>query len=94
MLTQLQFQVLDDGRGVGNVETLADAKREIEQTRREIYELKNEAKKAPKKQSRDNVAALSSSQTQGEPTIEAEKDKNFNPSWGAIADAARKKITG
>lgn len=49
----------------------------------EIYELKSNAQKAPKKESRDNVAALTGRQTQGEPTIN-EKDKDFNPmDWGA-----------
>lgn len=49
----------------------------------EIYELKNQASKAPKQKSRDNIASLSGSHSQGETNI-AEKDKNFNPlDWGA-----------
>jgi hypothetical protein len=44
----------------------------------EIYELKNEASKAPQRQSRNNVAALSNSNSQGDPDAE-EKNKNFNP---------------
>lgn len=48
----------------------------------EIYELKNEATKAPQRQSRNNVASLSSSNSSGEPDAE-EKNKSFNPlAWG------------
>jgi hypothetical protein len=50
----------------------------------EIYELKTQAAKAPKTQSRDNVAAISASQSQGEPSTTTEKDKSFNPlDWNA-----------
>lgn len=49
----------------------------------EIYNLKNEVAKLPKKEARNAVASLSGSQTQGEPG-EGEKDKNFNPfDWNA-----------
>lgn len=49
----------------------------------EIYELKQQASKAPKTKARDQVASLSGTQTQGEPVI-TEKDKNFNPlDWNA-----------
>lgn len=54
----------------------------------EIYQLKETAKNAPKKQSRDAVANLSGSQTHGEPSLDkAEKDKNWNPlNWNAYKD--------
>lgn len=46
----------------------------------EIYELKEQAAKAPSRQSRNQVAALSGSQSQGEPDAAiAERNKNFNP---------------
>lgn len=45
----------------------------------EIYELKEQASKAPKKTARDNVASLSGNKTDGEPNAQAEKDKAFNP---------------
>lgn len=45
----------------------------------EIYELKNQAAKAPKTKARDNVAAINASQSQGEPSVTTEKDKNWNP---------------
>lgn len=49
----------------------------------EIHELKTQAGKAPIQASKNNVASLSGSQTQGEPSIN-EKDSNFNPlDWGA-----------
>lgn len=44
----------------------------------EIYELKNNAQKAPQRQSRDAVATLTSQRTQGETDI-TEKDKHWNP---------------
>ena len=50
----------------------------------EIYQLKQKLAEAPKKESRDNVAALSGSQTQGETSVAVDKDKNFNPlDWNA-----------
>ena len=50
----------------------------------EIYELKNEAKQSSKRQSRNSVASLTGSQTQGETSIKGEKDNNFNPlDWNA-----------
>lgn len=55
----------------------------------EIYELKTQASKAPRSQSRDNVASLSGSPSQGEPSAIAEKNKNFNPfDW----DSYKKRI--
>jgi len=45
----------------------------------EVYEFRNNASKAPKKTSRDSVASLSGTQTQGQPSDKAEQDKNFNP---------------
>lgn len=50
----------------------------------EIYELKQNSGKAQSRQSRDNVAALSGTNTQGDTAVNAEKDKNFNPlDWNA-----------
>lgn len=50
----------------------------------EIYELKQQIAKAPKAQARDAVASLSNAQSQGEPSVEAEKNKSFNPlDWGS-----------
>lgn len=49
----------------------------------EIYELKQNVQKAPKKESKDNVAALSGKQSQGEPA-NAEKNASWNPmDWNA-----------
>ena len=45
----------------------------------EIYELKQGSSNAPKRSSRDAVASLSGSPSQGDADIQAEKDKNFNP---------------
>ncbi len=50
----------------------------------EIYELKEQAKSAPKRQARDSVASLSGSKSQGETSITDEKNKNWNPlDWNA-----------
>ena len=50
----------------------------------EIYELKQNSGKAQTRKSRDNVASLSSTNTQGEPDIKEEQAKNFNPlNWSA-----------
>lgn len=50
----------------------------------DIYELKTQASKAPRQEARDRVAALTGSRTQGEPSVDAEKDKNWNPlDWNA-----------
>lgn len=50
----------------------------------EIYELKQGAIKAPKKTARDNIALMLGSQNQGDPNLQAERDKNFNPlDWNA-----------
>lgn len=50
----------------------------------DIYELKQAASKAPRVQSRDRVAALSGSQSQGEPSADAVKNENWNPlDWSA-----------
>jgi hypothetical protein len=57
----------------------------------EIYELRNQSAKAPKRESRDNAASLSGSQSQGDTSI-TEKDKNFNPSWGAVGEAMRRRL--
>jgi len=49
----------------------------------EIYELKKGSANAPQRKERDSVAALSSTNTQGETNF-TEKDKNFNPlDWHA-----------
>jgi hypothetical protein len=42
----------------------------------DIYELKNQRPKSP---TRDNIASLSNSRSEGETSIQQEKDKNFNP---------------
>lgn len=54
----------------------------------EIYELKNQGSKVSKIQSRNQVAALSGSQSQGEPSADkAEQNKNWNPlNWNAYKD--------
>lgn len=50
----------------------------------EIYELKQNSGKSQTRQSRDNVASLSGTNTQGDTAVNAEKDKNFNPlDWNA-----------
>jgi hypothetical protein len=45
----------------------------------EIHELKQEAQRARKNSSRDRIASASSSKTDGDTSIAAERDKNFNP---------------
>lgn len=54
----------------------------------ELYELKNQASLAPKRQSRDAVASLSGNQSQGESqAVKDERDKNFQPgNWGGWRD--------
>ena len=50
----------------------------------DIYELKQNSGKVAQRKSRDNVASLSGTNTQGEPDIKEEQNKNFNPlNWGA-----------
>lgn len=50
----------------------------------EIYELKQNTGKTVQRKSRDAVASLSGTNTQGDTNVEAEKDKNFNPlDWKA-----------
>ncbi len=50
----------------------------------EVYELKNSKSKVATRQSRDTVAALTGANTQGEPSAQVEKDKNWNPlDWNA-----------
>ena len=50
----------------------------------EIYELKQERDNSPKKASKNNVASLSGSSSQGNPDQKAEQDKTWNPlDWGA-----------
>lgn len=50
----------------------------------EIYELKSQASKAPKKNAREAVAATSSASTQGDTSVAAVKDEEFNPrDWNA-----------
>lgn len=51
----------------------------------DIYELKQQVSKAPRNQSRDRVAALNSSQSQGEPNSDQqEKNTSWNPlDWSA-----------
>ena len=44
-------------------------------------------------QSRNQVAAASGAQSQGEPNSEQlEADKNWNPSWGAVGEAIRRRL--
>lgn len=58
----------------------------------DIYEMKNQVEKAPRRQSRDNVASLTGSQTSGDTSIQAEKNKNFNPlDWGGWRDRLSEK---
>lgn len=54
----------------------------------EIYELKQQALNGPRKKSRDSVASLSGSQTQGQPDLDKqERDKNWNPmNWMGYKD--------
>lgn len=56
----------------------------------EIYEMKQKSAQAPKKESRDKVASLSGSQTQGETNVGPDRNKDFNPSWGAVSESVRK----
>lgn len=50
----------------------------------EYYEMKKQLEKSPTKTSRDSVAALSGSRTQGEPSKSAAKNENFDPlDWDA-----------
>ncbi len=58
----------------------------------EIYQMRQKASEAPKKLSRDNVASLSGSQTQGETSVGGDKDKDFNPSWGALQGVFKKRL--
>lgn len=58
----------------------------------EIYELKQQVAEAPKKASRNAVASLTASKSQGEPGDISEKDKNFNPSWGSLDHAIRNRL--
>ena len=49
----------------------------------EIYELK-QGKSSQSRQARDKVASLSGNHTQGDSSVQAEKDKNWNPlDWNA-----------
>ncbi len=54
----------------------------------ELYELKTQASLAPKRQSRDAVASLSGSPSQGESqAVKDERNKNFQPgNWGSWRD--------
>ncbi len=45
----------------------------------QIYEMKNNSAKVAKAEKRDGVAALTGSQTSGEPSAVAERNKNWNP---------------
>lgn len=58
----------------------------------EIYELKTQSAKKGKIEARDNVASLSGNRTQGETLSQEERDKNFNPSWGALGSAIRNRL--
>lgn len=59
----------------------------------EIYELKNASDKAGKKQSRDKVASLISSESRGEPSpIQTQSDKNFDPRISALSSALEKRL--
>lgn len=50
----------------------------------EVYELKKGSTKAPQRQARDAVATIAATTTQGEPSLKAEQDKNWNPlDWNA-----------
>lgn len=59
----------------------------------EIYELKTKSADSQKRESRDKIAALTDSQSEGEPSAEqVEKNKNFNPLWGGVQEAFRKRF--
>jgi hypothetical protein len=45
----------------------------------EVYELKNASSRSATRQSRDNVAALSGTSSQGNTTDQAKKDESWNP---------------
>lgn len=45
----------------------------------EILELRNQSAKTAKTKSRDQVASLNGTQSQGDPSASAEQNKNFNP---------------
>jgi hypothetical protein len=50
----------------------------------EVYEMKNASSTSKTRQSRDNVASLTGTNTQGDTSVNTEKDKNFNPlDWNA-----------
>lgn len=50
----------------------------------EIYELKQGASGSTRRSSRDSIASMSGSQSQGDPAVQSEKDKNFEPrDWDA-----------
>lgn len=53
----------------------------------EIYEMRTQSSKANRTQSRDQVASLTSSQSQGDSNAKAEQDKNWNPlNWNGYKD--------
>lgn len=45
----------------------------------EIYELKHNSAKSSQRKDRDSVASLSGTSTQGDTSVQAEQDKNWNP---------------
>lgn len=57
----------------------------------EIYSLQQQATKAPKVQERNRVASLSGTQNEGTPSGN-EGDAEFDPSWGALTSAIRKRF--
>jgi hypothetical protein len=55
-----------------------------------IYEMQNNVSTSIRKSSRDSVASISGTRSQGEPGS-SDKDESFNPSWGAVDTAIRKR---
>lgn len=81
------LDIIDDYTPKGNDGTYAGAMLSPDKAW-EIYELKNQASQAPKRQSRDAVASLSGAPTQGESqAVKDERNKNFIPgNWGSWRD--------
>lgn len=66
----------DDGNYLGNILSFEKAW--------EVYEMRSKVGNAGRRESRDRIAGLSGAQSRGEPTTQAEEDKNFKPgAWGA-----------
>lgn len=56
----------------------------------EIHELQAQASRGSRTRSRDSVASISGAASKGEPA--ADRDSTFNPSWGAIGEAVRRRV--